>query len=92
MRYRVVFTRHVQNELEKLKKADRDRIVVEFIHLRRNPYYGKELEGKYRGLRLVKVGKIKVIYEVYKKQLVVLVVKMGSQRDLDRFSWLEHLI
>ncbi len=62
------------------------RLDVCFAELEKDPYYGanikrlktspKELLYRYR------IGEYRVIYEVFKKEIVVLVVKIGTRGDV----------
>lgn len=61
------------------------------MRLRRDPDVGTLLEGKYAGMYVLRVGKYKIVYEVYKKQLSVLVIKIGRKMDITDMSWLVQL-
>ena len=45
------------------------------------PLAGSALKGDLRGLRRVRVGNYRVVYEVLNDALVVLVVRVGHRRD-----------
>lgn len=45
---------------------------------------GLLLKGDLSGLRRVRVGSYRVVYEVFETQLTILVVRLGHRRDIYR--------
>ncbi len=48
---------------------------------RENPFKGSVLKGELRGLRRIRVGDYRVVYEVQDSILLVLVVRVAHRRD-----------
>ena len=48
------------------------------------PHAGSALKGEFAGLRRIRVGDYRVIYEVDEGVLVVLVVRIANRREADR--------
>ena len=71
-------------ELSKIAKADRRRTVRAINDLPANPYRGSALKGDLTGLRRIRVGSCRVIYEVREAVLIVLVVAVGHRRNTYR--------
>ena len=71
-------------ELSKIAKADRRRIVRAIDDLPTNPFRGSALKGDLTGLRRIRVGSCRVIYEVREAVLIVLVVAVGHRRNTYR--------
>lgn len=71
-------------ELKRVVKPDRTRIVAAIDRLAENPFLGNVLKGDMRGLRRLRVGDYRVIYEVREAVLVVLVVRVAHRRDVYR--------
>ena len=68
-------------ELKRVVKPDRRRIVAAIDRLAENPFLGYALKGDMRGLRRLRVGDYRVVYEVREDVLVVLVVRVAHRRD-----------
>ena len=71
-------------ELRRVTKSDRIRIVAAIERLAESPHLGTALKGKLRGLRRLRVGHYRVLYEVRDEVLVVLVVRVSHRRDAYR--------
>ena len=71
-------------ELRRVAKPDRARIVAAIDRLAETPHLGTSLKGDLRGLRRIRVGDYRILYEVRDKELVVLVVRVAHRRDAYR--------
>lgn len=71
-------------EIERLSAGDRRRVVAAIDGLRENPRAGTQLKGEHTGLRRLRVGSFRVVYEVQDEALVVLVLRVGHRRDVYR--------
>ena len=70
--------------LKKLNKSDRLRIVDAIDSLRQNPHVGDLLKGEFTGLRRIRIGNYRVIYEVFEHELVILVIRVAHRRKAYR--------
>ena len=68
-------------ELRRVAKPDRARIVAAIDRLAETPHLGTSLKGDLRGLRRIRVGDYRILYEVRDKELVVLVVRVAHRGD-----------
>ena len=71
-------------ELRRITKPHRTRIVAAIDRLTETPHLGAALKGDLRGLRRLRVGDYRVVYEVRDEELVVLVVRVAHRRDAYR--------
>ena len=71
-------------ELRRVAKPDRARIVAAIDRLAETPHLGTSLKGDLRGLRRIRVGDYRILYEVRYKELVVLVVRIAHRGDAYR--------
>ena len=71
-------------ELRRVAKPDRARIVAAIDRLAETPHLGTSLKGDLRGLRRIRVGDYRILYEVRDKELVVLVVRVAHREDTYR--------
>ncbi len=72
--------------LARIPKRDRLRIVEAIDALAEHPLAGSSLKGGLRGLRRVRVGDYRVVYEVLDDALVVLVPRVAQRGTAYRRS------
>ena len=60
------------------------RVVVAIDLLCDTPAAGSALKGEFEGLRLLRVGHYRVVYEWQRSELVILVVRIGHRREVYR--------
>jgi len=70
--------------LLKIDKNNRIRLIQAIDNLIAQPYKGTQLKGDLTGLRRIRVGHYRIIYEIQKKKLVVLVVRIGHRKEIYR--------
>ena len=71
-------------DLRRIAKTDRLRIMSAIDRLSDSPFVGNALKGDLRGLRRVRVGDYRVLYELLDETLVVLVVRVAHRREVYR--------
>ena len=84
MDWSVQIKRSAVKELSRVTRADRPRIVAAIDDLANNPYRGSALKGELTGLRRIRIGSYRVIYEVREVELIILVVSAGHRKDVYR--------
>jgi mRNA interferase RelE/StbE len=52
--------------------------------LRETPYAGGVLKGEFSGLRRLRVGRYRVVYEVIESRVTILVVRIAHRREVYR--------
>ena len=73
-------------DLRRVAKTDRLRIMSAIDRLSDSPFVGNALKGDLRGLRRIRVGDYRVLYELLDETLVVLVVRVAHRREVYRRS------
>ena len=63
-------------QLANIPSPYKERIIAVLASIVLNPYMGKKLKGEYDGSYSVKVWPYRVIYDVCKHQLLVVVIKV----------------
>ena len=86
--YKVELSRQAEKELETVFRADK-KIYRRFINaleaIAKNPLEeGKPLHGELRGLRSHRFGSYRVLYEVRRGELLVIVIDLGHRREIYR--------
>jgi len=71
-------------ELKRINKPDRTRIIHAIDQLPASPWIGKSLKGELSGLRRIRVGDYRVVYEIYDQQVMILVVRIAHRKDVYR--------
>ena len=84
MAYSVRIKRSAAKALARIPKQDRVRIVDAIDGLAEHPHAGSSLKGGLRGLRRIRVGSYRVVYEVQDAALVVLVVRVSQRGTVYR--------
>ena len=84
MTYSVSIKHSAAKALEKVSLEDRLRIIAAIDLLKVNPAAGSVLKGEFSGLRRIRIGNYRVVYEVQDQKLVVLVVRIGHRREVYR--------
>jgi len=71
----------VEKDLQALPKADQQRVIehIETV-LVTDRYAGKALSGEFKGLFRWRIGQFRVIYEIQKDVLIILVIKIGLRK------------
>lgn len=82
--YSVRIKRSAVKSLGRIPKHDRVRIVDAIDGLAEHPHAGTALKGGLRGLRRIRVGGYRVVYEVQDGTLVVLVVRVAQRGTVYR--------
>lgn len=71
-------------ELQKLDKKERIRVVTAIDQLKENPHIGKLLKGELSGLRRIRSGNYRVIYEINEGEVLILVLRIAHRQQVYR--------
>ena len=84
MRYSLQIKQSAYKELQQLPRSDRERVVAAIDALAENPHVGKLLKGDLSGLRRIRVGVYRVVYEINEGQVLVLVLRVAHRKQVYR--------
>ena len=84
MVYSIRIKRSAVKELERLPSDARRRVVAAIDRLAEEPLAGSVLKGEFSGLRRLRVGQYRVIYEAMHQEIVILVVRIGHRQSVYR--------
>ena len=84
MSYSIRIKESAAKELRRVSKPHRIRIVDAIDRLAETPHLGSALKGDLRGLRRLRVGHYRILYEVQDDTLVVLIIRVAHRRDAYR--------
>ena len=65
--------------LRRIAQPDRARIIEVIDRLANEPFAGGVLKGEFSGLRRLRIGVYRVVYEVVDERLVILVIRIGRR-------------
>ena len=81
MRYAIRIKASAARELQRIEKSKRERLIAAIDRLAENPFAGSALKGELRGLRRIRVGDYRLLYEVRERDLLVLVLRAAHRRE-----------
>lgn len=84
MPYLLQIKQSALKEIQRLPKTDRQRIIVAIDQLAENPHVGKLLKGDYSGLRRIRVGDYRAIYEINEDVVLILVLRVAHCKQVYR--------
>ena len=79
MSWSVRIKKSAREDLRRVDAGDRVRLVAAIDDLAERPYRGSNLKGDLTGLRRIRVGSYRIIYEIREGELVVLVVRVAHR-------------
>lgn len=84
MNYSVRIKSSAAKELARLPREVRKRLIEAIDGLGKEPLTGVLLKGGLRGLRRLRVGNYRIVYEVLNDKLIVLVIRVAHRREAYR--------
>jgi len=78
----VLLSRTAERDLDKIDKKYKPHIFAALFDLRKNPYLGKKLKGKFQDYYSLRIGPYRIIYKIYKQKLNILVIRVGQRQGI----------
>jgi len=78
--YQIVLSRVAQKDLNKVNKKHKPHIFAALFDLRKDPYLGKKLKGKFSDCCSLRIGIYRIIYKIYKTKLDILIIRIGPRQ------------
>lgn len=82
--YSLKIKQSAYKELQRLDKKERISIVSAIDKLTDNPHIGKVLKGEFSGLRRIRSGNYRVIYEINEGEVLILVLRIAHRKQVYR--------
>ncbi|OGX33586.1 MAG: hypothetical protein A3I43_01315 [Omnitrophica WOR_2 bacterium RIFCSPLOWO2_02_FULL_50_19] len=85
--YNLELSRQAAKDLEKVYRSDRtlyQRFINAFNDIAKRPEQGKTLRGKLSGLYSHRMGSYRIIYEIHRHKLLVIILDLGHRKDVYR--------
>lgn len=82
MIYSISIKQSALKALQKIDSPQRARLIEAIDKLKTNPNAGSVLKGEFSGLRRIRIGDYRIVYEVQNQQLIILVVRVAHRREV----------
>lgn len=82
--HRLFLSSLARKSLDKIDKEYQKSIYESLLDIGENPYLGKRLKGEHKGKYSLRVGKYRIIYEIYKDDFQVLVLRISHRKEAYR--------
>lgn len=82
MAYQIQVQKSAQKQLNKIQSAYKARIAKAIDSLALDPFQGKKLEGDLKGQYSVRVWPYRIIYQIYKKELIISIIDVGHRQGV----------
>ena len=82
MIYQITIKESALKALSKIESQYRSRLIDAIEKLKTNPNAGSVLKGEFSGLRRIRIGDYRIVYEVQNEQLVILVIRKAYRREV----------
>jgi mRNA interferase RelE/StbE len=80
--YDVLLSRNAAKTLERMTPGTRGRIIEALEKARGEPLKAKRLRGELEGLFSLRIGQVRVVYEVDREEKVIVVHGIGPRGDV----------
>ena len=77
MPYSLKIKQSALKEIQRLDKPDQKRLIETIDKIADNPHIGKLLKGEFSGLRRIRVGSYRVIYEINEGEVLILFLRVA---------------
>lgn len=86
MSYTVLLSGQAERFYRKLRKDARARVREALINLGDDPHAGKKLHGDLRGNYSLRVGNLRIVYNISEREKTVCIIAIGPRRTVYRSS------
>jgi mRNA interferase RelE/StbE len=80
--YRIQWEARAAGELRSIDRVEAQRILKAVTRLQDNPELGKQLRGRFKGFRRLRVGHHRVIYCRKKRELIILILRVAKRAEV----------
>lgn len=84
MPYSIKIKGSAAKSLERIPATDRRRLLAAIDGLESEPHAGSALKGALTGLRRLRVGRYRIVYDLDNEASVVLIVRVAHRREVYR--------
>ncbi len=83
MKYKIIFKESVEKDLRKIPE-EKLKVIHRKIHtdIATDPFQGKTLTGKWKGLRRLESYPFRIIYTIFEIKKAVLIIRIRHRKDV----------
>ena len=82
MAYHVIIERTAKKQIVKLPNTYQTKILARIYDLANDPFQGKKLEGELTGQYSVRVWPYRIIYQIYKRELIISIIDVAHRQGV----------
>lgn len=82
MAYQIQVQKRAKKQLDKIPIAYRTKLEKAIDSLAIDPFQGKKLEGELKGQYSIRVWPYRIIYQIYKKELIISIINVGHRQGV----------
>ena len=79
--YRIQFTNKSRDQFNSFSPKLKKQIGTKLEKIAHNPHMGKPLRGPLKGLISYRLGKLRIIYQIIKKEIVIIIVSISLRKE-----------
>ena len=80
--YKILYTKEAKTSIGKLSAKKKRQIKEAVERIAANPGIGKHLTRELKGLSSFRSGTHRIIYRIYHKEILVLILTVGHRKDI----------
>ena len=81
-KYKIQIKKSVEKDLLSYAKFIRNRLLKAIYKLKKNPYLQSKKLSATENLYRVRMGKYRIVYEIIKKNSVIMIYKIGHRKNI----------
>lgn len=82
MVYVLLLKPKAKKSLNSLNDRERTKVRLVLESINKDPFSGKKLEGDLKDYYSVRVWPYRIVYEIYKKELIIFVIRIGHRQGV----------
>ena len=80
--FKIILSNKFDKTFSQLDRVSQKRIVERLKDLSKNPKSGKPLKGRFKGIRSLRVGEYRILYDIQESHLIIVVIAMGHRKSV----------
>jgi mRNA interferase RelE/StbE len=80
--YQIILPKNAQRDLASIDSRYLNKIKTVLLSMGQDPFIGKKLKGELERIYSYRVGPYRILYEIKKRELIVLVIRIASRQGV----------
>lgn len=82
MLWKIFYKERALKDLQKMPEAWKQKLLIAIENLQTDPFQGKKLQGQLSGIYSLRIWPYRILYEVYKKEIIIVVLHIGHRQGI----------